>query len=331
MLPPNNPAFAASTATADGFTAQINNYDVKFTYSGTATAGGTVAISVSGLVTVTGVAVGASSTATITTTRLGYADGSAQVTKTSPATSSTNISQYPGGGAAFTAIVQNGQVTEILITDQGYGYGTVTTDGNSVFTQVSRDVVLSIEPPPSGTTATATAQCSILQIRPTATAEEVADFNPPECSVAYAIKTGAMELINDQNADPKNTLQDRSVAVVYRPTATTCTLNLREYFNNSISPRSNVMARDRGTGFVEDVTAARTRLDMAFNRSALGTATGVAQARFASRKYADMAGADRHLAVELSGDSVPASATDATPPVPLIYALEVNGVLGDGG
>jgi hypothetical protein len=79
----NTPTFGTPTATADGFTVQISNYDSNFIYGGTATAGGTVTISNIGLVTVSGVAANTSSTATITTSRPGYADGSAQVTATS--------------------------------------------------------------------------------------------------------------------------------------------------------------------------------------------------------------------------------------------------------
>jgi len=79
----NTPTFGPPTATAGGFTVQISNYNGAFTYGGTATAGGTVAISNTGLVTVSGVAANTSSTATITTTQAGYANGSAQVTATS--------------------------------------------------------------------------------------------------------------------------------------------------------------------------------------------------------------------------------------------------------
>jgi hypothetical protein len=83
----NTPTFGTSNATTDGFTVQITNYDANFTYGGTATAGGIVAISNTGLVIVTGVAANTSSTATITTTQTNYASGSAQVTATSlPAT-----------------------------------------------------------------------------------------------------------------------------------------------------------------------------------------------------------------------------------------------------
>jgi hypothetical protein len=59
---------------------QITNYNGAFTYGGTATANGIVTISNTGLVTVTGVAANTSSTATITTTQTGFANGSAQVT-----------------------------------------------------------------------------------------------------------------------------------------------------------------------------------------------------------------------------------------------------------
>ena len=77
------PTFGTPTATADGFTVQITNYDAAFTWGGSATASGSVSINGSGLVTVTGVAAGTSSTATITTTRTGYTSGSATVSGTS--------------------------------------------------------------------------------------------------------------------------------------------------------------------------------------------------------------------------------------------------------
>ncbi len=79
----NTPTFGTPTSTADGFTVQISNYDGAFTYGGTATAGGAIGISNTGLVTVSGLAANTSSTATITTTRANYVSGSAQVTATS--------------------------------------------------------------------------------------------------------------------------------------------------------------------------------------------------------------------------------------------------------
>jgi formylglycine-generating enzyme required for sulfatase activity len=83
LLAALTPAFGTPTATADGFTVQISNYDSSYTWAGTATASGSVAIDSTGLVTVTGVAANTSSTATITTTQTGYAGGTAPVTANS--------------------------------------------------------------------------------------------------------------------------------------------------------------------------------------------------------------------------------------------------------
>jgi hypothetical protein len=96
------PTFGAPTATADGFTVQITNYDAAYTWPGTATASGSVAINGAGLVTVTGVASSTPSTLTVTTTRTGYATGSATVTQTSAA-----VTCATGGGAAGTCVVGN--------------------------------------------------------------------------------------------------------------------------------------------------------------------------------------------------------------------------------
>jgi outer membrane protein OmpA-like peptidoglycan-associated protein len=76
------PTFGTLTPKTDGFTVQISNYSDSYTWAGTATASGTVVISGTGLVTVSGVAPGAASIATITTTRMGYAGGTASVSAT---------------------------------------------------------------------------------------------------------------------------------------------------------------------------------------------------------------------------------------------------------
>lgn len=227
----------------------------------------------------------------------------------------TVASGQNGAGAVFTAILTNGTVSEILIEEPGFGYGSYS--GATFLNTVS----LTIAAPPSGTTATATATCD----PPVVNSGEY-----QQVSVQYAVRTGAMELINDGNANTKDRLQDRSVTVIYRPTPRDSALNLREYFNNSQSPRSNVMPRDRGTGFVHDTTGAKTRLNMAASRSALGTATGVATAQFAGRNYTDMGGADRHVAVELSVDASLANVGNPEPSEVLIYGLEVAGVRVNG-
>ena len=98
------PTFGSTTATADGFTVQISNYSASYTWAGSATASGSVAINGTGLVTVTGVAPGTSSTATITTTRAGYTGGSATVTGTSLARYTITYDATTNGGNAISPL-----------------------------------------------------------------------------------------------------------------------------------------------------------------------------------------------------------------------------------
>jgi len=72
------PTFDTPTPTADGFTVQVSNYDAAYTWAVTTTVG-SATISNTGLVTVTGLTPGQSATVTVTTTRRGYPDGSAQI------------------------------------------------------------------------------------------------------------------------------------------------------------------------------------------------------------------------------------------------------------
>ena len=121
---PPTPGLAASfglpNSTTDGFTLQISNYDSNFSWSGTNSAGGSVSISNTGLVTVTGLAPGTSSTVTISTNRYGYYNASstsgataalkasqAQIAitnsiLTSPANSSVNLTAVGGSGSGTT-------------------------------------------------------------------------------------------------------------------------------------------------------------------------------------------------------------------------------------
>jgi hypothetical protein len=115
----NTPTFGTPTATADGFTVQISNYDANFAYGGTATAGGTVSISGAGLVTVSGVAPNTSSTATVTTTRTNYAGGSAQVTAVSLAA--------PGAPTVVSAIAGNSQATVTFTAPVSNGGAAITS------------------------------------------------------------------------------------------------------------------------------------------------------------------------------------------------------------
>ena len=77
------PTFGTPSSTTNGFNVQITNYDSAFNFFGTATANGSVSISGTGFVSVTGVAPGTASTATITTTRTNYNPGTGTIAATS--------------------------------------------------------------------------------------------------------------------------------------------------------------------------------------------------------------------------------------------------------
>lgn len=147
-------------------------------------------------------------------------------------------------------------------------------------------------------------------------------------TVGLQYKTGAMELVSDDNT-PKggSNFVDRSVTVLYQPTSEPRSLILREYYNNSNTPKVNLMARNRGTGFIHELNGAQTVLDMASTRSPLGVATGVAKAIFGSRTAGDMSGADTHIAVELIVPSELKTEVDATAISPTLYGLTVNGIV----
>lgn len=219
-----------------------------------------------------------------------------------------------GRGAQFKALLTNGVVTEILITDPGYGYGSFS--GNNFVPTVA----LSISASPAGQNATATAVAR----QPFQDMADSASL-PTRTSVPWAIRTGPLPLATDATVKGGERLIDRSISVTYQPTAGSKTLILREYYNNSDSPRPNVMRRDRGTGWVHETSGARATLDMNATRSPLGPATGIAKAMFAGRSMEDIGSADRHLSVELSCDPQVNNASE--PPEAVIYGVEVRGVV----
>ena len=79
-----DPTFVNTTSTATGFTVQIDNYDGAYDWAGTLnTTLGSVSISNTGLVTVTGLAAGRTVTAQILSSRSGYGLGRAYATGSS--------------------------------------------------------------------------------------------------------------------------------------------------------------------------------------------------------------------------------------------------------
>lgn len=82
------PAFNSPTSTADGFTVSATNYDANFSWTVT-TSAGSGSIDSAGLITVTGLSAGSSATATVVTSRSGYANGSATVSGTAASSTPT--------------------------------------------------------------------------------------------------------------------------------------------------------------------------------------------------------------------------------------------------
>ena len=94
------PTFETPSPTTDGFTAQVSNYDADYTWAANSTAG-SASISESGLVTVTGLTPGQSTTVTVQTARgSGYVPGSAGVSGSSIAEPAEPIPALPIWGVA---------------------------------------------------------------------------------------------------------------------------------------------------------------------------------------------------------------------------------------
>ncbi len=113
---------------------------------------------------------------------------------------------------------------------------------------------------------------------------------------------------------------DRGVGVLYRPTATTSDLNVALHYNNSTAPRPNAISSDRGGGFTTTVGGTAASLDMRLARSALGDSRGYAKAYYAGRLDDRSVGADRHIAVDLSGQQA------GTDNAVVFYGLTIGGV-----
>lgn len=116
-------------------------------------------------------------------------------------------------------------------------------------------------------------------------------------AIPYQFRSSPLALTDEKG--------NRSVGVVYTPTPET--LNLALHYNNSPTPRANAVAANRGDGFVVETGSTVATLNMASDRSALGTATGVARASFSGRVDDQSAGGDRHIAIAISGSQATGS------------------------
>ncbi|MDB2434395.1 M12 family metallo-peptidase [Luminiphilus sp.] len=144
------PSFGAPVATSDGFTVQVSNYDDIYSWAVTSTAG-SASINTSGLVTLTGLTPGQSATVTVTTTRAGVDDGSADVSgSASVADALTPSFDTPSSTAdGFTVHLNN--------YDPDYTWTVVATAGDA---SISGSGLVSVEGLTLGQTATVTVSTS---------------------------------------------------------------------------------------------------------------------------------------------------------------------------
>jgi predicted RNA-binding protein with TRAM domain len=116
------PAFATPTATLDGFTVQISNYDAAYEWAAMSKEG-SVAID-EDLVTVSGLTSGQSATVTVTTNRTDYAEGSADVTASAI---TLNAALNPTFGAPTSNA--DGFTVRISNYDTAYEWAATSTNG----------------------------------------------------------------------------------------------------------------------------------------------------------------------------------------------------------
>lgn len=112
-------------------------------------------------------------------------------------------------------------------------------------------------------------------------------------AVPYAIRTGNLAIADEP---------DRTIRILYAPTATSETVGLSMFYNNSQTPRPNAISSTRDFGVQTQLGNAVATIDLSSSRSALGNATGMASVRFAGRMDERSVGADRHIAIQFSGD-----------------------------
>lgn len=127
--------------------------------------------------------------------------------------------------------------------------------------------------------------------------------------IAYSIRTGNFAL--GENGS-------RAVGVLYTPTTSESILSLELFYNDSTTARANAVQVDRGGPFTADSSGGK--LNMQLSESHLGDSVGYAKARYSGRQSDMSSGADRHIAVRLSGTQT--TSADS----PKLHAITVEGV-----
>lgn len=108
--------------------------------------------------------------------------------------------------------------------------------------------------------------------------------------ISYSLKTGNFPLNEDGS---------RGIGVLYTPTENDADLLVETFYNGSGTRRDNAIQTSRGDGF--EAVEAGGQLNMNLAKSHLQTSNGFARARYTGRLDERSSGADRHLAIRLSG------------------------------
>ena len=146
------PTFGMPTLAADGFSIQINNYDAVFDWSIIANAG-TASIDGNGLITVTGIEPGASSTATVSTTRTGYSGGSATITNTALLDELTPAFKTP-------TLASNGFSVQISNYDAAFAWSATTSAGTATINGSGLVAIIGLGPGESATVTVSTTRAN---------------------------------------------------------------------------------------------------------------------------------------------------------------------------
>lgn len=153
LLAALNPTFSTPTTTTTGFTVQISNYDAAFTWDTATVTSGIVARDSFGLLTVTGLTAGQTSTLTQTTSRTAYNNGTGSVTSNATAL----LSPLNPTFSATTSTVDGFTVT-ITNYDSAFTWDTATVTSGivSVTSTLGSNRLLTVTGLSSGASATIT-------------------------------------------------------------------------------------------------------------------------------------------------------------------------------
>jgi titin len=134
-----NPVFGATISNTAGFTAPMTNYDSKFTYVASTTAG-SASVNTGGVVSVTGLTPGTSATVTVRTSRTGYLGGSGTVTG-SPLTGAPRNPTF-----SVVKPIQNGFTVQISNYDATFQWSVTATPGSATIDQSGLITVANLSP-----------------------------------------------------------------------------------------------------------------------------------------------------------------------------------------